>query len=62
MANRYFDILLDRYQKNLTEYKATANSALKPAVDEDKKWLDAYVASLEQTSRNQQSFIQKFVK
>jgi flagellar biosynthesis chaperone FliJ len=58
----HFDIVLARYQQNLTEYKATANSALKPAVDEDKKWLDAYIASLEQTSRNQQSFIQKFVK
>lgn len=57
----HFDIVLARYQQNLTEYKATANSALKPAVDEDKKWLDAYIASLEQTSRNQQSFIQKFV-
>jgi hypothetical protein len=57
----HFDIVLARYQQNLTEYKATANSALKPAVDEDKKWLDTYIASLEQTSRNQQSFIQKFV-
>jgi cell shape-determining protein MreC len=61
MANQEFDSVLARYQKNLTEYKATANSALKPAVDADKQWIDSYVASLEQTSRTQQSFIQKFV-
>ena len=61
MANQYFDTVLTRYQRNLTEYKATANSALKPAVDADKRWLDWYVASLEGTSRNQQSFIKKFV-
>jgi hypothetical protein len=61
MANQQFDTVLTRYQQNLTEYKATANSALKPAVDEDRKWLDSYVASLEQASQQQQSFIQKFV-
>ena len=57
----HFDIILARYQQNLTEYKATANSALKPAVDADKQWLDSHVAYLERTSRNQQSFIRKFV-
>lgn len=61
MANQQFDTVLARYQQNLTEYKATANSALKPAVDTDKKWLDSYIASLEQGSQQQQSFIQKFV-
>jgi flagellar biosynthesis chaperone FliJ len=61
MANQDFNTVLARYQQNLTEYKVTGNSGLKPAVDTDKAWLDAYVTSLEQRSQQQQTFIQKFM-
>lgn len=57
-----FESILARYQQNLTEYKATSNAALKTIVDVDKKWLDDYIESLEKTSQQQQSFIQKFMK
>lgn len=61
MANQDFDTVLNRYQKNLTDYKVTGNAALKPAVETDKAWLDSYIASLEQQSQQQQSYIQKFM-
>jgi hypothetical protein len=61
MATPEFNIVLGRYQRNLTEYKVTGNAGLKPAVDVDKNWLDLYVTSLERKSQDQQSFIQKFL-
>jgi murein tripeptide amidase MpaA len=57
-----FESVLTRYQQNLTDYKVTGNAGLKPVVDADKTWLDSYVASLEQKSRQQQDFIQKFMR
>lgn len=62
MANQNFDIVLARYQRNLTDYKVTGNAGLKPAVDMDKTWLDSYVASLDQRSRAHQTYIQKFMR
>jgi hypothetical protein len=62
MENQTFETVLARYQQNLTEYKVTGNGALKPAIDTDKKWLDSYVASLDQRSQQQQTYIQRFVK
>ena len=62
MANQDFDTVLNRYQKNLTDYKVTGNAGLKPAVDTDKAWLDSYITSLEQQSQQQQSYIQKFMQ
>lgn len=61
MANQDFNTVLNRYQKNLTDYKVTGNAGLKPVVDTDKAWLDSYIASLEQQSQQQQSYIQKFM-
>jgi flagellar biosynthesis chaperone FliJ len=62
MANQDFETVLARYQQNLTDYKVTGNTGLKPVVEADKTWLDSYVASLEQRSRQQQDFIQKFMR
>jgi flagellar biosynthesis chaperone FliJ len=56
-----FEAVLARYQRNLTEYKVTGNAEMKSAVDIDKTWLDSYVASLDQKSQQQQTFIQKFM-
>jgi hypothetical protein len=61
MATRDFNSVLARYQRNLTDYKVTGNAGLLPAVTTDKTWLDTYVASLEQRSRQQQGFIRKFM-
>ena len=61
MANQDFNTVIARYQKNLTDLKVTGNTGLKQAVDTDKTWLDSYVASLDQKSQQQQTYIQKFV-
>ena len=61
MANQDFNTVLNRYQKNLTDYKVTASAGLKTAVDTDKAWLDSYIASLERQSQEQQNYIQKFM-
>lgn len=61
MANQDFDTVLDRYQQNLTDYKVTGNTGLKPVVDADKTWLDSYIATLDQQSRQQQGYIQQFM-
>jgi hypothetical protein len=53
---------LARYQQNLTEFKATGNAALQPAVTVDKTWLDSYVTSLEQRSQAQRTFIETFMR
>ena len=62
MANQDFDTVLARYQRNLTDYKVTGNAGLKPVVDMDKTWLDSYVATLDERSRRQQSYIQTFMR
>lgn len=61
MATQDFNTVLTRYQQNLTDLKVTGNAGLRAVVDVDKAWLDSYVATLEQRSQNQQSFIQKFM-
>ena len=61
MANQDFETVLARYQQNLTEYKVSGNSGLRPAIDTDKAWLDSYVASVDQQSQQQQTYIQRFV-
>ena len=62
MANQDFETVLTRYQQNLTDYKVTGNAGLKPVVDMDKTWLDSYVATLDERSRRQQSYIQTFMR
>lgn len=62
MANQDFEGVLTRYRQNLTDYKVTGNTALKTIVEGDRTWLDDYVTSLEQKSRQQQDYIQKFMK
>jgi len=56
-----FFTTLRRYQVNLTWAKATGRADLQTLATNDKRWLDSYLASLEQTSRAQQTFIQKFM-
>jgi flagellar biosynthesis chaperone FliJ len=62
MEDQAFNYVISRYQQNLTDLKVTGNTALGYAVDMDKKWLDSYVATLEQKSQQQQAIIQKFMK
>lgn len=61
MANQDFETVLARYQRNLTDYKVTGNTGLKPAVDVDKTWLDSYMTALDRKSQQQQAYIQKFM-
>ena len=61
MADQEFEATLARYQQNLTEYKVTGNAGLQSAVERDKGWLDAYIASREQQSQQQQEYIQNFI-
>jgi len=62
MATQDFSRVLDRYQRNLTEFKVGGNAALRTAVDVDKRWLDMYVASLNRASAQQQGFLQRFTQ
>lgn len=62
MGDQDFETVLTRYQQNLTDYKVTGSMALGTIVNRDKTWLDSYVASLEQQSQNQQTFIQRFME
>jgi alkyl hydroperoxide reductase subunit AhpF len=61
MAQQDFTTVLNRFKSNLTEYKATGNSAYKTAIDTDKAWLDAYIGSLQAQSQQQQNAITQFV-
>jgi flagellar biosynthesis chaperone FliJ len=62
MATQDFSRVLDRYQRNLTEFKVSGNAALRTAVDVDKHWLNMYVAFLNRTSAQQQGFLQRFTQ
>lgn len=62
MATADFTTVLTRYQQNLTDLKATGNTALQAAVNADKTWLDSFVNSLETRSQGQQAFIQAFTR
>jgi hypothetical protein len=61
MTQQDFTTVLNRFKSNLTEYKATGNSAYRTAIDTDKAWLDAYIGSLQAQSLQQQNAIQRFV-
>lgn len=56
-----FATVLNRYKANLTEYKATGNSAYRTMVETDKAWLDSYVQALNSQSQQKQTAIQQFV-
>jgi chromosome segregation ATPase len=61
MAQQDFSTVLNRFKSNMTEYKATGNTAYKVAIDTDKAWLDAYIESLRTQSQQQQAAIQSFI-
>lgn len=62
MASRQdFQNVLDRYYWNLAEYKTTGNTALKPAVDRDRAFLDQYLEYLNNRISSQQTQIQTFM-
>ena len=56
-----FFTTLRRYQVNLTWAKVTGRADYQTLATNDKRWLDSYLASLEQTSQAQKAFIQKFM-
>ncbi len=62
MSESEFQETLDRYKKNLTQYKATGNVGSKIASETDKKWLDAYIANLKSTIEKNETEMNDFVK